>query len=39
MMNGVGMHPGHGLKALEIQQRIWSFLVTWCELMLSDIQG
>jgi hypothetical protein len=39
MMNGVGMHPGHGLKALEIQQRIWSFLVTWCELMLSDISG
>ncbi|KAJ6191977.1 hypothetical protein J3E72DRAFT_204991 [Bipolaris maydis] len=37
MMNGVGMHPGHGLKALEIQQRIWSFLVTWCEVVLNDI--
>ncbi|KAF2469970.1 uncharacterized protein BDR25DRAFT_325730 [Lindgomyces ingoldianus] len=24
---GIGMHPGHGLQALEIQQRIWEFLL------------
>ncbi|RYN63531.1 hypothetical protein AA0117_g12692 [Alternaria alternata] len=37
MMNGVGMHPGRGLMALEIQQRIWSFLVTWSEVLLRDL--
>jgi hypothetical protein len=37
MMNGVGMHPGRGLMALEIQQRIWNFLVTWSEVLLKDL--
>jgi hypothetical protein len=37
LMNGVGMQPGHGLKALEIQQHIWSFLVTWCNVILKDV--
>ncbi|KAF2744013.1 hypothetical protein M011DRAFT_409519 [Sporormia fimetaria CBS 119925] len=38
MTNGMGMHPGHGLQALEIQQRIYSFLVKWCRLLLRDIE-
>lgn len=37
LRNGVGMHPGQGLRALEIQQRIWSFLVNWCKDALSDV--
>jgi hypothetical protein len=37
LINGVGLHPGHGLKGLEIQQRIWHFLVSWCKILLSDI--
>jgi hypothetical protein len=37
MTNGVGMHPGRGLMALKIQQRIWSFLVTWSEVLLKDL--
>jgi hypothetical protein len=37
MMNEVGMHPGHGLHALEIQQRIWAFLVTWSRSLLQDV--
>ncbi|KAB2101763.1 hypothetical protein AG0111_0g9460 [Alternaria gaisen] len=36
MSNGVGMHPGHGLQALEIQQRIWAFLVKCCRILLQD---
>jgi len=27
--NGIGMDPGHGLKTLEIQPRLWAFLVAW----------
>ncbi|KAL6157812.1 hypothetical protein ACJQWK_07516 [Exserohilum turcicum] len=37
MTNGVGMHPGHGLQALEIQERIWDFLVKVCRILLQDI--
>ncbi|KAF2033345.1 hypothetical protein EK21DRAFT_98345 [Setomelanomma holmii] len=37
MTNAVGMHPGHGLQALEIQQRIWAFLVTWAKSLLQDV--
>jgi hypothetical protein len=37
MTNEVGMHPGHGLQALEIQQRIWSFLVIWSKSLLQDV--
>lgn len=33
------MHPSHGLNALEIQQRIWNFPVTWCEVMLNDMSS
>jgi hypothetical protein len=39
MMNGVGMYPGRRLMALEIQQRIWSFLVTWSEVLLKDLSS
>ncbi|EMD58813.1 hypothetical protein COCSADRAFT_41383 [Bipolaris sorokiniana ND90Pr] len=39
MTNGIGMHPGHGLQALEIQERIWSFLVKCCQILLQDIQS
>ncbi|KAI8943245.1 hypothetical protein NX059_001267 [Plenodomus lindquistii] len=35
--NWAGMHSGHGLQALEIQQRIWEFLVKICHLLLRDI--
>ncbi|KAJ4330045.1 hypothetical protein N0V87_010349 [Didymella glomerata] len=37
MTNEIGMHPGHGLQALEIQQRIWTFLVTWSTSLLQDL--
>jgi hypothetical protein len=37
MTNEVGMHPGHGLQALEIQQRLWAFLVTWSGSLLQDV--
>jgi hypothetical protein len=37
MTNEVGMHPGHGLQALEIQQRLWAFLVTWSKSMVQDV--
>ena len=37
MTTGIGMHPGHGLRALEIQQRIWSFLVSCCTQILQDL--
>ncbi|OAL53445.1 hypothetical protein IQ07DRAFT_562298 [Pyrenochaeta sp. DS3sAY3a] len=37
MYNNIGMHPGHGLQALEIQQHIWGFLVRWCQVLLRDI--
>ncbi|KAF2818287.1 hypothetical protein CC86DRAFT_472923 [Ophiobolus disseminans] len=37
MTNEIGMHPGNGLQALEIQQRIWAFLVTWSKSLLQDI--
>lgn len=37
MYNGIGMHPGHGLQALEIQQRIWEFLVSCCKHLLQDM--
>ncbi|KAI1530130.1 hypothetical protein PtrSN001C_008779 [Pyrenophora tritici-repentis] len=37
MTNEVGMHPGDGLQALEIQQRILAFLVTWSKLLLQDL--
>lgn len=35
--NGVGMQPGHGLQALEIQERIWSFILTWSRSLLKDV--
>jgi hypothetical protein len=31
------MHPSQGLIALEIQQRIWNFLVTWSKVLLKDL--
>lgn len=37
MMSGVGMHPGNGLHALEIQHGILDFLVKFCKLLLRDI--
>ncbi|KAF2798204.1 hypothetical protein K505DRAFT_268147 [Melanomma pulvis-pyrius CBS 109.77] len=37
MINGLGMHPGHGLQALEIQQHIWRFLVSCCKQILQDL--
>ncbi|KAF2867597.1 hypothetical protein BDV95DRAFT_630985 [Massariosphaeria phaeospora] len=37
MMSGVGVHPGHGLQALEIQQRIWEFLVNCCKQLLQHV--
>ncbi|KAF1836260.1 hypothetical protein BDW02DRAFT_616470 [Decorospora gaudefroyi] len=37
MTNGVGMDPGHGLQALEIQQRIWEFMVKCCQILLQDV--
>lgn len=37
MTNEVGMHPGHGLQALEIQQRIYTFLVKWSRGLLQDV--
>lgn len=39
MSSEVGMHPGHGLQASEIQQRVWAFLVTWSKSMLQDKQS
>lgn len=39
LTNGIGMHPGHGIQALEIQQRIWEFLVKICRLLLQDISS
>jgi hypothetical protein len=38
LINGVGMSPGHGLKALEIQQRLWEFLLAWSLSLLHDIE-
>ncbi|KAF3031712.1 hypothetical protein E8E12_002572 [Didymella heteroderae] len=35
--NGVGMQSGHGLQALEIQERIWSFILTWSRILLKDV--
>ncbi|KAH8702938.1 hypothetical protein GQ44DRAFT_732595 [Phaeosphaeriaceae sp. PMI808] len=37
MSNEVGMHPGHGLQALEIQQHIYAFLVIWSKSLLQDV--
>jgi hypothetical protein len=37
MTNGIAMHPGHGLQALETQERIWAFLVKCCQILLQDI--
>lgn len=39
MTNEIGMHPGHGLQALEIQQRLLAFLVAWCKSLLQDLQS
>jgi hypothetical protein len=35
--NGIGMSAGRGLHALEIQDRIWDFLVRCCHLLLHDL--
>jgi hypothetical protein len=32
-----GLHPGIGLHILEIQERLWSFLVECCKQILHDI--
>jgi hypothetical protein len=37
MNNNLGMLPGHGLQALEIQQQIWKFLVNCCKQLLQDL--
>ncbi|KAF2111934.1 hypothetical protein BDV96DRAFT_580891 [Lophiotrema nucula] len=37
LTNGIGMDPGHGLLAMEIQQKIWGFLVACCEQLLRDV--
>jgi hypothetical protein len=37
MYNGIGMHPEHGVLALEIQRRIWHFLVLCCKQLLQDM--
>ncbi|KAF2108677.1 hypothetical protein BDV96DRAFT_616222 [Lophiotrema nucula] len=35
--DGFAMHPGHGLQMLEIQDRIWDFLVRCCKLIMHDM--
>jgi hypothetical protein len=37
MCSGKAFHPGHGLLVLEIQQRVFRFLVDCCKLILHDI--
>jgi hypothetical protein len=37
MYSNLGMLPGHGLQALEIQQEIWRFLVDCCKQLLQDL--
>jgi len=37
MHTGRAMHPGHGIFVLEIQQRVYRFLVTCCKEILHDI--
>jgi len=37
LMSKRGVHPGHGLDILEIQERLWSFLVECCKQILHDI--
>ncbi|EKG20875.1 hypothetical protein MPH_01739 [Macrophomina phaseolina MS6] len=37
MSSGNGMHPGYGLHILEMQERVWSFLVECCKQILHDI--
>ena len=37
MMTGRGMHPGHGLEILRSQERLLSFLVAFCEMILQDM--
>lgn len=27
--NEIGMHPGHNLQTLEVQECLWVFLVAW----------
>ncbi|KAF2143937.1 uncharacterized protein K452DRAFT_285979 [Aplosporella prunicola CBS 121167] len=37
MLSGVGAHPGHGLIILEMQERIYSFLINCCQQILHEI--
>lgn len=39
MITGVGLIPGYGLNAMEIQQRILHFLVECCKLILHDVSA
>lgn len=37
LLSDIGMYPGHGLIVLEIQQRMWQFLVSCAKSILHDL--
>lgn len=37
MMSKKGMNPGQGLLTMEVQERVFKFLVAYCRLVLHDI--